>query len=215
MLAARRARRRGREAALEPLRLAALLFITVAVPPGAVIGGRLLHGLDYLDVYALEPAALLDPAPGSLSPGRAGLCGGARRAPHPRGGTPAPPHARGRQGRPVPRWRRAGPALGRRVGGCLPRTRAVEERRPRRAGLSRAAVGGGLGAPGHPATGRRFGRHPRAPAARALPPGRGVGVTPGGARRRGPTRPPALRAALPVRAGLVAGGTLRGRLQLA
>jgi prolipoprotein diacylglyceryltransferase len=67
VLAAWRARRSGAEAGLEPLRLDDLLFITVAVLPGAVIGGRLLYGLDYLDVYALEPAALLDPARGSLS----------------------------------------------------------------------------------------------------------------------------------------------------
>ena len=44
-----------------------LLFIAVAVVPGAVIGGRLVYGLDYASVFASEPIALLDPARGSLS----------------------------------------------------------------------------------------------------------------------------------------------------
>ena len=67
LLAAWRARRSGRRAGLGPLRLDDLLFIVIAVLPGAVLGGRIVHGLDYLDVYRLEPAALLDPARGSLS----------------------------------------------------------------------------------------------------------------------------------------------------
>ena len=50
-----------------PLRLDDLLFIAVAVVPGAVIGGRLVHGLDHLDVYGRDPWVLLDPARGSLS----------------------------------------------------------------------------------------------------------------------------------------------------
>jgi prolipoprotein diacylglyceryltransferase len=49
------------------LRLDDLLFIAVAVVPGAVIGGRLVHGLDYAEVYASDVAAVLDPARGSLS----------------------------------------------------------------------------------------------------------------------------------------------------
>ena len=49
------------------LRLDDLLFIAVAVVPGAVIGGRIVHGLDHLDAYAPNFAALLDPARGSLS----------------------------------------------------------------------------------------------------------------------------------------------------
>jgi len=44
-----------------------LLFIAVAVVPGAVVVGRVVYGLDYLNVFASEPAALLDPARGSLS----------------------------------------------------------------------------------------------------------------------------------------------------
>ena len=49
------------------LRLDDLLFIAVAVVPGAVIGGRVVHGLDHADVYASDLVALLDPARGSLS----------------------------------------------------------------------------------------------------------------------------------------------------
>ena len=50
-----------------PLRLDDLLFITVAVVPGAVIGGRIVYGLDYADVYGSDLTVLLDPARGSLS----------------------------------------------------------------------------------------------------------------------------------------------------
>ena len=49
------------------LRLDDLLFIAVAVVPGAVIGGRIVYGLDHTDVYGADVAALLDPARGSLS----------------------------------------------------------------------------------------------------------------------------------------------------
>jgi prolipoprotein diacylglyceryltransferase len=44
-----------------------LLYIAVGAVPGAVVLGRLLHGLTYLDVYQRDPMALLDPARGSLS----------------------------------------------------------------------------------------------------------------------------------------------------
>lgn len=67
LLAGWGARRSGRETSLGPLRLDDLLFVVLGILPGAVIGGRIIHGLDYLDVYVLEPAALLDPARGSLS----------------------------------------------------------------------------------------------------------------------------------------------------
>jgi prolipoprotein diacylglyceryltransferase len=50
-----------------PLRLADLVVILVAIVPGAVVGGRLLHGLDYWDLYAADPGRLLDPSTGSLS----------------------------------------------------------------------------------------------------------------------------------------------------
>ena len=39
----------------------------LAAIPGAVVGGRLLHGLDFLDAYAAQPVALLDLSRGSLS----------------------------------------------------------------------------------------------------------------------------------------------------
>lgn len=44
-----------------------IAFIALAAVPGAVVGGRLLHGLAYASAYALEPAALLDLGRGSLS----------------------------------------------------------------------------------------------------------------------------------------------------
>ncbi|MFI5291598.1 MAG: prolipoprotein diacylglyceryl transferase family protein [Candidatus Limnocylindrales bacterium] len=50
-----------------PLRRDDLLFIAVAVVPGAVIGGRIMHGLAYADTYAPDLLTLLDPARGSLS----------------------------------------------------------------------------------------------------------------------------------------------------
>ena len=67
VVAARFARRSGRRTGLPPLRLDDLLLIAVAVIPGALIGGRLVHGLDYLDYYRLDPMRLLDPSQGSLS----------------------------------------------------------------------------------------------------------------------------------------------------
>jgi prolipoprotein diacylglyceryltransferase len=42
-------------------------FVLLAAIPGAVVGGRLLHGLDFLDAYAAQPAALVDLSRGSLS----------------------------------------------------------------------------------------------------------------------------------------------------
>jgi prolipoprotein diacylglyceryltransferase len=50
-----------------PMRLDDLIYIVIGIMPGAAIGGRLLHGLAYIDVYAADPAALLDPARGTLS----------------------------------------------------------------------------------------------------------------------------------------------------
>ena len=61
------ARREAVETGLDPLRPDDLLFVALGVVPGAVIGGRLIHGIDFLDVYARDPLALLDPARGSLS----------------------------------------------------------------------------------------------------------------------------------------------------
>jgi len=49
------------------LRLGDIVLIVAAVVPGAVIGGRLVHALAYLDAYAAQPIKILDPAVGSLS----------------------------------------------------------------------------------------------------------------------------------------------------
>ena len=52
---------------LRRLRLDDLLYIVVAAMPGAVLGGRLVYALDYLDYYRAQPDALVDPGRGSLS----------------------------------------------------------------------------------------------------------------------------------------------------
>ncbi|MFN8620434.1 MAG: prolipoprotein diacylglyceryl transferase family protein [Chloroflexota bacterium] len=62
LLFARAARRR-----LGPLPSGDLAFIVLGAIPGAVVGGRLVHGLVYADAYALRPASLLDLGHGSLS----------------------------------------------------------------------------------------------------------------------------------------------------
>lgn len=49
------------------LRLGDLVLIVAAIVPGAVIGGRLVHALAYLDAYAAQPVKILDPSVGSLS----------------------------------------------------------------------------------------------------------------------------------------------------
>jgi prolipoprotein diacylglyceryltransferase len=68
LLASLRARDVRRDTSvLRPLRRDDLLYIAVAALPGAVVGGRIVHGLTFADVYAADPAALLDPARGSLS----------------------------------------------------------------------------------------------------------------------------------------------------
>ena len=66
-LAAWLARRVDEFGALRPLRMEDLIYIVIGILPGAVVGGRLLHGLAYIDVYGVDPAALLDPARGTLS----------------------------------------------------------------------------------------------------------------------------------------------------
>ncbi len=60
-------RRSGRAAHLARLRPDDLFYLVLAAVPGAVVGGRLLVALDYLSYYRDHPAALLDPAQGSLS----------------------------------------------------------------------------------------------------------------------------------------------------
>ncbi|HET7676560.1 MAG TPA: prolipoprotein diacylglyceryl transferase family protein [Candidatus Limnocylindrales bacterium] len=66
VLTARELRRRSLPG-LRPLRADDLLYVALGCIPGAVIVGRLLHGLAFADVYQADPAALLDPARGSLS----------------------------------------------------------------------------------------------------------------------------------------------------
>jgi phosphatidylglycerol---prolipoprotein diacylglyceryl transferase len=49
------------------LRLDELGYVVLAIVPGAVLGGRLVHGLVFWEFYAQDPMRLLDPAAGSLS----------------------------------------------------------------------------------------------------------------------------------------------------
>jgi phosphatidylglycerol:prolipoprotein diacylglycerol transferase len=49
------------------LRLGDMVLIVAAIVPGAVIGGRLVHALAFLDAYAAQPIKVLDPSVGSLS----------------------------------------------------------------------------------------------------------------------------------------------------
>jgi prolipoprotein diacylglyceryltransferase len=48
------------------LRLDDMIFIVLAILPGALIGGRLGYALIHLDFYRANPQALLDPAQGAL-----------------------------------------------------------------------------------------------------------------------------------------------------
>ncbi|HEY5519095.1 MAG TPA: prolipoprotein diacylglyceryl transferase family protein [Candidatus Limnocylindrales bacterium] len=49
------------------LRLADLVLILVGIVPGAVVGGRLVHVLDFIGAYAANPISIVDPRVGSLS----------------------------------------------------------------------------------------------------------------------------------------------------
>ncbi|HWH36383.1 MAG TPA: prolipoprotein diacylglyceryl transferase family protein [Candidatus Limnocylindrales bacterium] len=53
--------------ATDRLRLDDLAYIVLGIVPGAVVGGRLVHGIVYWDAYAADPGRLLDPGLGSLS----------------------------------------------------------------------------------------------------------------------------------------------------
>jgi prolipoprotein diacylglyceryltransferase len=57
------------------LRLDDAAFVLLGAVPGAVVGGRVFHGLAYLDAYAASPAQLMDVSRGSLSLVGAVLCG--------------------------------------------------------------------------------------------------------------------------------------------
>jgi phosphatidylglycerol---prolipoprotein diacylglyceryl transferase len=61
------ARALGQGVAGKPLRLDDMAFILLASVPGAVVGGRLVHGLVFWEAYSAQPARLLDPGLGSLS----------------------------------------------------------------------------------------------------------------------------------------------------
>ena len=61
------ARREAAWTGQDPLRADDLLFVVLGVVPGAVIGGRIVHALDFFDFYSAQPAAVIDPARGSLS----------------------------------------------------------------------------------------------------------------------------------------------------
>ncbi len=139
-----------------------LLFITVGIVPGAVIGGRLGYVLLHLDYYAANPGAILDPASGGLELGLAVVgwpADGQLRGPPPR--CPdralvagrrhaAPVRARRGQADHGPRRCRSGPAQQPRLGDGLPRSRPVEL-----AGAGPAVA---------PVTGVRGLRHARGPA---------------------------------------------------
>lgn len=49
------------------LRLDDMLLITAGIVPGAVVGGRLFHVLDYWSYYSSQPLKIFDPVVGSLS----------------------------------------------------------------------------------------------------------------------------------------------------
>ena len=49
------------------LRLDDLGYIVLGAVPGAVVGGRLVHGLSFWEAYAADPLSLFDPAVGTLS----------------------------------------------------------------------------------------------------------------------------------------------------
>jgi prolipoprotein diacylglyceryltransferase len=59
--------RAGRSTGLARLRRDDLLFLAIASVPGAVLGGRLVHVLAYLDYYGAHPESIADPSRGSLS----------------------------------------------------------------------------------------------------------------------------------------------------
>ena len=167
-----------------------IAFVVLAAMPGAVVGGRLVHGLAYAGAYALEPTTLLDMGRGSLSLAgavvggaltaayvcrqlgdRAGRLGGRRGVPlllaiglAARSRCSWVARARGCRGT-------AGAAS--RFGGDGPWASAD----PGTAGLPDPAAGGHLGAAGHPR-----------PAAAGAPPARGGRAGQRSARDAAPSR---------------------------
>ncbi len=57
----------ARHAARPPLRVPDLLLILVAIVPGAILVGRAVHAITYLEFYVAHPLALFDLSVGSLS----------------------------------------------------------------------------------------------------------------------------------------------------
>jgi phosphatidylglycerol---prolipoprotein diacylglyceryl transferase len=49
------------------LRLDDLIYIVLGIVPGAVVGGRLVHGMVFWEAYSGDPLRLLDVSVGSLS----------------------------------------------------------------------------------------------------------------------------------------------------
>jgi prolipoprotein diacylglyceryltransferase len=49
------------------LRLDDMVLIIAGIVPGAVVGGRLIHGVVFWEAYAADPARLFDPSVGALS----------------------------------------------------------------------------------------------------------------------------------------------------
>lgn len=53
--------------AREAMRIDDMVYIVLGIVPGAVVGGRLIHGLAFFDAYAADPIKLLDLSVGTLS----------------------------------------------------------------------------------------------------------------------------------------------------
>jgi len=51
----------------DALRLDDLVYIILGIVPGAVVGGRLVHGILFWEAYAADPGRLLDTSVGTLS----------------------------------------------------------------------------------------------------------------------------------------------------
>ena len=185
------------------LRFDDVCFVLLGAIPGAVVGGRLVHVLDYADSYLPRPLTMLDLGHGSASlvgavvggalsaayicrllGGRIGVWADAAAVPMllAIGLGKLAVHAR---------WWRPGRRHGRAAGPRVRRSRTVALDRRRRRGLAVAGARGRLGAAGHPG----------GPGAGDACSGRG------GRAGRG--------IALLVRAGLVAGRSGRGRAHVA
>jgi prolipoprotein diacylglyceryltransferase len=77
----------------DALRLDDLVYVVLGAVPGAVVGGRIVHGIAFWEAYATDPLRLLDVSVGSLSLTGALL-----------GGTVSAIYIAGLIGAPVRRW---------------------------------------------------------------------------------------------------------------